>query len=359
MSKAAAMRFLRSEAQSSVETESHATGRSPDDVRLRRVERRQQLRIERKVATRKISDKRLDARAFPIRLRIVTNLDCGWQAPVQVRSITEYSGPPCARAFRDFLPADSVGAMPELMVADEFIRGLENRSGDYRCYLDDHWRFAETEADAYRRKGHEYAGRRNNSMGEILVLAVYDLEAALRYIHPHLPQSAVADFFMSWQVQAHIAEFCRQLAGSGVGAVFGLTPDEAAAEIERCRIHVYRQLAAFAHELQYEVQETGGDTSSISDAGPASPPQRITLPAALPEKKRRAGRPPKIPIERIKEANRLKAAGAKNSKIAQCLYNTKNATERQIRNVPTLLSYHSKKLSPAGNPSLKDRNAKA
>src|SRR5260370_42410036 len=101
-----------------------------------------------------------------------------------------------------------------LNLREEIERATDCRSGDVTRYLDEDWQFTEIEADARRRVGHEYSGRRHGSIGEIVIRAIHDLEAALQRVHPNASCAALADFWCSWQVQRHIADFCTRLAES-------------------------------------------------------------------------------------------------------------------------------------------------
>jgi hypothetical protein len=211
-------------------------------------------------ATQHIESGEIDVPA-DLHLQPILNQDQEWQDRVPVCSASDYSGPKCNRILRDFLPADAVGAMPALNVDEEIDRTLQGRSGDYTCYLDQDWRFDEIEADARRRVGHEYGGRRHGSIGEIVVKGVHDVEAAFQKFHSNASCSAVADFWRSRQVQQHIADFCARLGESSTARTLAGNHLDAAEEAERARVHIYRQLAAFAHEaLDGEVASPSAGT---------------------------------------------------------------------------------------------------
>jgi hypothetical protein len=116
--------------------------------------------------------------------------------------------------LRDYFPAEEVGPMPAVSLHEDIMRSLEGKSDKYTCYLAPSWRFNEIADDASKRVGHEYIGRRHDSIGEIVVKAVHDVESAFREFHPDAPCTAVADFWSSWQVQRDLVDFCFVLAGS-------------------------------------------------------------------------------------------------------------------------------------------------
>jgi hypothetical protein len=140
-------------------------------------------------------------------------------------------------------------------------------SGDFSCCLGMDWQFLHVERDASRRAGHIFDGTRYGSVAEILVRALYDLEDAVFAIHrPGPPAAAMADLWVSGQVQLHIAKFCRELtnpANAPVVAVNTLHKGDWTAAVESARTNVYRRLAAIAHELRAE-------TASSTPAQPCS-----------------------------------------------------------------------------------------
>jgi hypothetical protein len=248
--ESAAKRFLKSEIPSGrLEVEAQVTGLTIAQVRARRAERKAQLRKDRKEAAEKIKRGELHPFDYPLHLQPIHNENQGWQKPVPVSRAADYHGPKCNRTLRDFLPADAVGPMPALNIDEEIDRAFEGRSANYTCYLDADWRFDEIERDASRRVGHEYGGRRHGSIGGIVVKAIHDVEASFQKLHPNVPCAAVADFWRSWQIQRHIADFCSRLADSHTAQLLAGDWVEGAKEAERARVHVYRQLAAFAHEV--------------------------------------------------------------------------------------------------------------
>ena len=262
-SESAANRFLNSEVQFPLQPEAEVAGLSIEQVRARRAESKAQLRKERAEAARKIEKGDLDPLAYPLYLRKILNRDQAWQDPVPVSRASDYSGPKCNRTLQAFLPLDAVGAMTALSVDEIIDRALEGRSEDYMCYLDTDWQFEAIEADAWRRVGHEYSGRRHGSIGEIVVKAIYDVEAAFHKLHPNAACRALAAFWRSWQLQQHIAEFCARLGESETARLLAGSALDAPDQAERARLHMYRQLAVFGHELAVAV---AGSDESMSHA---------------------------------------------------------------------------------------------
>jgi len=132
-------------------------------------------------------------------------------------------------------------------------RIFEGRHHAYFHLLADDWRFDAIEREANDLPGHEYEDR--NHVGEFIVSAIHDLEAAFRQFHPAAPAKQVADFWRSWQVHKHIAEFCltpwvseaaERLAQCN-GAVHG---DSARMRVESARLRICRRLVAFAHTIE-------------------------------------------------------------------------------------------------------------
>jgi hypothetical protein len=145
--------------------------------------------------------------------------------------------------------ADDELARPVEDAWDQFqgVAEAESSAGFACCLADDsHW--DGIEADARRRVGHRYPGRKHASIAAIVIGAAYDLEDALFQVHPAASCAAVAIFWKSWQIQQHIARFCARLVKSETARelVGGGDP---AGEIERARWFVLGQLGAFAAML--------------------------------------------------------------------------------------------------------------
>ena len=115
--------------------------------------------------------------------------------------------------------------------------------------MDDDWKFEDIEDDAWRRVGHQYEGRQHSSVGEVVVKAIHDLEAAFALVHPGATCEAVAAFWTSCQVHRHVSDFCARLAESETGRLLAGSSFDAGEEAERARVHLCRQLVTFAHEL--------------------------------------------------------------------------------------------------------------
>jgi hypothetical protein len=238
----------------------------------------------------------------------------GWRDPVPVSRAAQYTGPKCNRTLRGFLPIADVGLMPKVTPEAEIKRALQKwnpaksaarSTDDYTCYLDKDWHFDDIETDAWKRAGHEFSGRRHGSIGEIVLAAAYDLEAALGKFHPNAPCAAVADFWRSWQVQSHIAHFCWELADTDMARF--LVGNSAAEEAARARVHIWRQIAAYAHELSDEAIPLSAAEAEMT---PNDAPKQKGVPHS-------DGVPPKqvTASETAPETNNLEARKAERNKL--------------------------------------------
>jgi len=72
---------------------------------------------------------------------------------------------------------------------------------------------------------------------------------------------------------------------------------------------------------------------------------------SISDRKKKRGRPQTIPEARKTRAMELKALGATNKQLAAELYGTKYPTDRQRRNVPTILRYHQRRSERASTPN--------
>src|SRR6266542_1275583 len=152
----------------------------------------------------------LSARNFHSDLMIRTPDSQGFQKPVPISVPAKGSGR-AGKTLSAFLPLSAIGRwIPKYDMNDELSRVLDGTrlSPVVRCCLDRKWRFDDIEADSWKRRGHEYAGMNNKSIAEIIVKALYDLDVSLHKFHPSLSNSARAEFWRSWQVDNHIAQFC-------------------------------------------------------------------------------------------------------------------------------------------------------
>jgi hypothetical protein len=117
---------------------------------------------------------------------------------------------------------------------------------DYTCFLGSEWRFEEVEKDASKRVGHQFEGRKFQSIAEIVLKALYDLEIALLRIHPDLSATSASEFWTSWNIQRHMAEFTDNIKDSPTALALSREP-RSAAHTARDWLNV--QLAAYAHEI--------------------------------------------------------------------------------------------------------------
>ena len=142
---------------------------------------------------------------------------------------------------------------------EEIAEALEERSAEVRCLLAGDWGFDQIEADAGRRSGHQYAREMHPTIAGIVARAVHDLERSLNRFRPALSCSAVADFWQSFQVRRHIANFCDELAKSEVANRIAGDHVMARFCVGDARDYVLMKLATFAHEIQSDKPPLEGD----------------------------------------------------------------------------------------------------
>ena len=341
-SESAAKRFLNSEFRwRSEKARAEATGMSVKQVRARMAEHEAQR--ERRTEQNDVMDN------VPSYSPRFLNRERWDEPPVRVCGVADHIGPKCPRYLREFLPADAVaGAMPELTIYGELLRALEERSDGYKCCLDETWRFDEIDANARKRVGHEYEGRQHASIGELVVKAVYDIEAAFGKLHPNASCRTVADFWCSWQVQRHIVDFCSRLGESDTARL--LAGDRAAAteQANRGGVHIYRQIAVFARDVLEDA--AGSETGASASDGNAEPANRRE-----PAGKRERGRPQQIPDERKAAAAAKKASGGTNRDAAMAIYNTRRPTPQQVKNVSATLKNYERKRSRLALPASRNK----
>lgn len=238
--------------------EAEARGITLDQARDLRLKEKQRTKEARAEALRKIKAGEMSPLAFPPHLQKITN-ESGWDAPVPIRSPIGI-GIQAPKLLREFMPISSVGAAPEFDLHETVDRTFFEQMGGYVCYLDSRWDFLEIETNAKRRGGYEYAGRNFGTILQVVVGAMHDLEIALRNRKPNLAGVSVADFWQSWQVERHIADFCIRLAGSSTArniAGPGIDVSRAvgaAFDVVKC------QLSAFTGEMRQDISKGGGAT---------------------------------------------------------------------------------------------------
>ena len=125
-------------------------------------------------------------------------------------SDVKFQGP----LLQKFLRPEQLGVSPRLEGEEDLYQAIRKVSKGLpvfptpSCYLDEHWDFESIVADAEQRLGHQFRGRRVVSFVDQILRAAYDLEKALQHRHSELSGTAIANFWQSWQVLLHIADFC-------------------------------------------------------------------------------------------------------------------------------------------------------
>jgi hypothetical protein len=226
--------------------------------------------------------------------RISTNRSQGWVA-VPVRPLADYPGSKCTHSLRDFLPLEQIGEMSKLSATadDELARLVEDAwdrvhgvpeadssAGFANCLADD-WAWERIDADARRRVGHRYSGRKHASIAAVVIGAAYDLEEALFQVHPGASCAAGAIFWKSWQIEQYLTSFCARLVTSETARALAGAGDTAG-EVERARWFLLGQLNAFAATLTRAAQVDAPPTgmSGGEAAGPDVIPKKSALNAS-------------------------------------------------------------------------------
>jgi hypothetical protein len=292
--------------------------------------------------------------------------DQGWQYLLPISWVSNEPGEHYTwRRFSDFLPLDRVTSSQSSDVESDIDAILELRHPEMTCDLGPDWEFDLIRADAEKREGHVFHGRKIESLPHQLTLIAYDLDRAVHRYHPHLSAENLALFWTSWRVWQYFAmwtvRILREIDRRGREA--GLVrPIDYAAALSFIRYQTW----AYAHEIR--TFQPNSDASCKTSVPPATPTQQgpaeehePTLTAEPPvqhgpgkerepmltrapstdsvQPKARRGRPQTIPDEL-----KLKALNAKGGKErARILYGTKFPTRQQINNTYSILRNYKKK----------------
>jgi hypothetical protein len=210
------------------------------------LKRRAALEAERQEILNKIKSGHLHPTAMPHHLADRRHKNLGWCHPVLICHPEQTI--PCAafRRFSEFLTVADFAPRP----GD--LHGMLHRvfSGtmpDHTCLLAEDWSFGEIEKDASKRPGHEFGARRHESIGEMLLKSLYDLESSLFLFHKRLSCAAIANFWTSWNVQRHLAVFAERVSNSQVAQALSRSPDH---DSRAARDALNIELSGYAHEIR-------------------------------------------------------------------------------------------------------------
>jgi hypothetical protein len=156
------------------------------------------------------------------------------------------NGLKCARSFREFLPASEIVPVESQDLTAMINRVFQGNWPDYTCLLAEEWRFDEIERDAMKRVGHEFEGRKHGSIAEIVLKSLYDFEDSLSRFHAYASCVAIAQFWTSWNLQRHLAEFTERLKESPTALSLSNEPRSGT---RAAREHLNVQLAVYAHQI--------------------------------------------------------------------------------------------------------------
>ncbi len=179
----------------------------------------------------------------------VTYKDQLWYGPVPVVERKDHESSPTVQSgrFQDFLKPEDIGPSQSLtaqQVLDIATKGLPILPS-CACYLGLDWDFEAIAREASKGPGHRFEGRQVVSFAHQLREAVCELDNTLYNHHSGFSLSALSDFWQSWQVLRHIADFCRILMADQ-----SLDSDWRRREkIKEARGFVHRQLFSYCQTL--------------------------------------------------------------------------------------------------------------
>ena len=237
-SLASANRFLRSEAIFPLPGDLGA------ESRTQRAERREQRRRQREQAQHQIKLGKRPPFSFPTTYR-----NLGWNS-VRISCLAEHAGQSVKRSIREFIGSELREPMIELTLEEQYERALQDRTGNYSCFLGPDWSYLEIETAATK----VWLDRPSPAASDaapVLLQFVTSLENILHKTHPHAPASAIADFWSSWQVHRHLMRFCRRYQDSKLA--LQLASDNAFISrelVERDRCLLLRWFTEFSYELR-------------------------------------------------------------------------------------------------------------
>ena len=166
------------------------------------------------------------------------------------------------RRFRDFLPLDQVGKVPEETLEDVVERAYDDLFPKPLCFLAAEWDFAKIQDHAKRLPGHEFSGRSHRDITDIVLKAVYDFEDSLHFFYPELSAISTADFYTSWQLWRHIAELCNRIGESAVGKKLAGDPGSSRKRATAGQSFLYIQLTSYAHQIRSSSPQIPGADSN-------------------------------------------------------------------------------------------------
>ncbi len=208
----------------------------------------------------------LDERMYGHTRHLIARRDQGWLGPLYVCSISGHPEEQFAgRKFSEFLQLTDVGEIPAIGLDREIDIFFEGRTAEAVFFLDADWAFPVIEEDARARPGHNYEGRKLQSVAHIIVGALHDVEKALHRIHPQICSEAVFHFWRSWQVHKLLVEYCRDLAESPFVANLLGEPLERDRLIVNAIQTIERQLQSYAKTCLQSDRTRAGNGPLLRD----------------------------------------------------------------------------------------------
>ncbi len=179
-------------------------------------------------------------------MRQISLEEQGWGPIVPVRSLADYApGPAYRESIQEYLPLQ-LKHSPEPANVEEAIDDFsEERTAEIRCSLGEDWNFAGIRIAPTIRSGLINLVSDMRFTGVVFKFAK-KIEHALNIKFPELPPAAYADFWQSWEVHKHIAEFCYELGVHRNAVQFAGDQYTAETEARKARSLVATQIAALA-----------------------------------------------------------------------------------------------------------------
>lgn len=140
----------------------------------------------------------------------VLNRDRGWVGPFLVVDPSTSDGPRF-RKLREWLPLGEVGDPRERTIEADIESLLEGPRANCTRFLSDEFAWDAISKSASRMRGHIVRPGVGGTLAQRIVAAAYDLEDSLLRQHPTLSEKSVADFWRSWQVHHHLANFASRI----------------------------------------------------------------------------------------------------------------------------------------------------
>ncbi|MCU1302806.1 MAG: hypothetical protein JWQ87_3090 [Candidatus Sulfotelmatobacter sp.] len=224
----------------------------------------------------------------------VTFRDQGWNTRVPVRSLSDYSPAPAFTGSLDDLLPRNMKQFPELPDLEGALDDLfAGRTPEIGCSLDEDWQFGRIQIPPMARSGLINLVSEGGFPG-VAFSFVRMLEQSFNNISPEHSAMAVSDFWQSWEVCKHLADFCYELGRSITATLVVGDRSRSEEEARKAYIFIRTQLAAFAQSAAHNVCSNQdfsmGQTPSSNDGMYISPIRALLRETVLEQARREAKR---------------------------------------------------------------------